>query len=176
MKGRVYLWIAGIVFMSPGVVRAQSAPAAPAAAGRKLQVDDYFRIRDVDDPQISPEGKWVAYTVTTKDLKGDENHDRIWMTPTAGGTAIPVSADGVDSSSPRWSPDRKYLAFLSERNEKPKQVWLLDRNGGNLPAFYAAVRKLGADPAARRALCRDATATDAATRSSLDTTTAESRL
>jgi dipeptidyl aminopeptidase/acylaminoacyl peptidase len=101
-------------------------PTAP----RKLEVDDYFRIRDVDDPQISPEGKWVAYTVTTNDLKEDENHDRIWMTPAAGGAATPVSADGVDSTSPRWSPDGKYLAFISGRHEKPEQVWLLDRNGG----------------------------------------------
>ena len=117
-----------MVLISPVVGRAQNA--GPAAATRKLEVDDYFRIRDVDDPQISPEGKWVAYTVTTHDLKEDENHDRIWMIPAGGGTAIPVSADGVDSSRPRWSPDGKYLAFTSGRHEKPEEVWLLDRNGG----------------------------------------------
>ena len=63
MKRRVFLGIAGMVLILPAVGRAQSA--ASTTAPRKLEVDDYFRIRDVDDPQISPEGKWVAYTVTT---------------------------------------------------------------------------------------------------------------
>jgi dipeptidyl aminopeptidase/acylaminoacyl peptidase len=108
------------------------APSAPAAdlAKRNLTVDDYFRIKDVADPHISPEGKWVAYVVTTRNLKEDKNDDRIWMVSSAGGDAIPLTAENASSSHPHWSPDGKYLAFLSAREDDKKQVWLLNRNGG----------------------------------------------
>ncbi|HUJ71123.1 MAG TPA: S9 family peptidase, partial [Verrucomicrobiae bacterium] len=87
-------------------------------------------IRDVRDPQITDDGKWVAYTVSTSSLKKDKSETRIWMTPAAGGDAIPMTAEDVSSSHPRWSPDGKYLAFLSKRNEGKTQVWLLNRLGG----------------------------------------------
>jgi len=123
--------------ISAGVARAQdstsSSPVASqtsAPARRSLTVDDYFRIKDVTDPQISPEGRWVAYVVTTKNLKDDKNDDRIWMISSAGGDSIPLTAQDVSSSHPRWSPDGKYLAFLSARDEGKKQVWLLNREGG----------------------------------------------
>jgi dipeptidyl aminopeptidase/acylaminoacyl peptidase len=45
-------------------------------------VDDYFRLADVGTPRISPDGRWIAYTVTTQDLKADESSTRIWMVPT----------------------------------------------------------------------------------------------
>jgi dipeptidyl aminopeptidase/acylaminoacyl peptidase len=93
-------------------------------------VDDYFRLGDVEEPRISPDGRWIAYTVTTQDLKADESSSRIWMVPAAGGAPIPLSAEGESSSSPRWSPDGKSLGFLSERNEGKTQVWTLFREGG----------------------------------------------
>lgn len=114
-----------------------SASASSSATKRSLTIDDYFRIKSVSDPQISPEGDWVAYVVATRSLKDDKNHERIWMIPSAGGQAIPVTAEGITSSHPRWSPDGKYLAFLSARpdakdahDDAKKQVWLLDRRGG----------------------------------------------
>src|ERR1700745_2161908 len=71
------------------VAFAQAAPAQtpPAARAyrRNLTVDDYFRIKDVEDAQISPDGKWVAYVVTTHDAKEDKDKKRIWMTSTSGG-------------------------------------------------------------------------------------------
>ena len=67
------------------------------AAPRPLTVDDYFRILGVDEPQISPDGGWVAYTVTTSDLEKDEETSRIWMVPTAGGE--PVQARDGDATS-----------------------------------------------------------------------------
>ncbi|HTS12938.1 MAG TPA: S9 family peptidase [Candidatus Limnocylindrales bacterium] len=117
----------------PGVRAAQgqeSGASATPSQKRNLQIDDYFRIKDVADPQISPEGKWVAYVVHTHDLNEDKNESRIWMVATAGGEAIPLTAEKVSSSHPRWSPDGKYLAFLSERDEGKTQVWLLNRKGG----------------------------------------------
>jgi dipeptidyl aminopeptidase/acylaminoacyl peptidase len=118
--------------MAPG-----QNPAAPTAEGtaapatpRNLAIDDLFRIKDVDDPQLSPEGKWVAYTVTTRDLKEDKSKTQVWMAPTAGGEAVPMTERTASSSHPRWSPDGKYLAFLSARDEGKTQVWRLNRNGG----------------------------------------------
>ena len=62
------------------------------ASLRPITVDDYFQVREVDDPQISADGQWVAYTVSTSSLKDDEDKTRIWMAPTAGGDAIPLTS------------------------------------------------------------------------------------
>jgi dipeptidyl aminopeptidase/acylaminoacyl peptidase len=115
-------------FLTP-FVPAQSTPSAPAAP-RAITVDDVFEIRAVGDPQIADDGKWVAYTVSTASLKEDKSETRIWMAPAGGGDAVVMTAEGVSSSHPRWSPDGKYLAFLSKRGEGKTQVWLLNRMGG----------------------------------------------
>jgi dipeptidyl aminopeptidase/acylaminoacyl peptidase len=105
------------------------APAAPSTP-RNITIDDYFQIRDVSQPELSPDSQWVAYAVRTRMLKEDKNEQRLWMVSTHGGDAIPLTAEGVSSSHPRWSPDGKYLAFSSARNGGKNQVWLLDRRGG----------------------------------------------
>jgi dipeptidyl aminopeptidase/acylaminoacyl peptidase len=109
-----------------------SKPAATTASAtpRNITIDDYFQIRDVSQPELSPDGQWVAYTVRTKILKEDKNEQRLWMVPTHGGDPIPMTAEGVSSSHPRWSSDGKLLAFLSARNNGKTQVWLLNRLGG----------------------------------------------
>lgn len=104
--------------------------AWPVAAQRAITIDDYFQIHEVHDPQFSPDDQWIAYTVKTPLLKEDKNEERIWMIPAGGGDAIPLTAAGVSSSHPRWSPDGKYVAFLSARNGSKQQVWLLNRLGG----------------------------------------------
>jgi len=101
-------------------------------------IEDQFKIRSVRDPQISPEGDWVAYTVTTPNLKEENSETRIWVAPFDGDSkAIPFTAEGHSSSRPRWDPNGQYLAFLSARNkvgqdnsEKKTQVWTLFRGGG----------------------------------------------
>jgi len=110
-------------------VAAQTAPSTPPAP-RAITVDDVFEIRAVGDPQIAEDGKWVAYTVSTMSLKEDKTETRIWMTPAGGGDAVLLTAEKVSSSHPRWSPDGKFLAFLSKRDEGKTQVWLLNRMGG----------------------------------------------
>ena len=104
--------------------------SAQTPAPRPITIDDYFQIQTVHDPQLSPDAHWVAYTVDKSSLKTDKNESRLWMIPASGGDALPMTAEGVSSSHPRWSPDGKFLAFLSERNEGKTQVWLLDRQGG----------------------------------------------
>ncbi len=112
-------------------VPAQEATPKPASATpRAITIDDYFQIRDVSQPELSADGQWVAYAVRTRMLKEDKNEQRLWMVSTRGGDAIPLTAEGVSSAHPRWSPDGKYLAFTSARNAGKNQVWLLDRRGG----------------------------------------------
>ena len=107
-----------------------AASLATAQNPRPITVDDAFEIRDVRDSQITDDGRWVAYTVATSSLKNDKTDTRIWIVPSAGGDAIAMTAEDVSSSHPRWSPDGKFLAFLSQRNEGKTQVWLLNRLGG----------------------------------------------
>jgi dipeptidyl aminopeptidase/acylaminoacyl peptidase len=112
-------------------ISAQETVSKPAAATpRPITIDDFFQIRDVSQPELSPDGQWVAYTVRTKMLKEDKNEQRLWMVSTHGGDAIPLTAEGVSSMHPRWSPDGKYISFLSARDGGKNQVWLLDRRGG----------------------------------------------
>jgi dipeptidyl aminopeptidase/acylaminoacyl peptidase len=129
MKLRPLVFPFAVLFalsFSPTISSAQAAPATP----RPITVDDYFQVREVDDPQISADGQWVAYTVTTSSLKDDEDKARIWIVATAGGDAVAMTSADTSSEHPRWSPDGKYLALLSKRNEGRTYVWLLNRLGG----------------------------------------------
>src|SRR6266480_3276764 len=108
----------------------QPFSVAPSAKLRNITIDDFFQIRDVSQPEMSPDGQWVVYSVRTRMLKDDKNEQRLWMVSTHSGDPIPMTAEGVSSSHPRWSPDGKYLAFLSSRNAGKSQVWLLNRLGG----------------------------------------------
>jgi dipeptidyl aminopeptidase/acylaminoacyl peptidase len=104
--------------------------SAQTPAPGPITIDDYFQIQAVHDPQLSPDGQWVAYAVDKAVLKTDKNETRIWMIPTNGGDALPMTAEGVTSEHPRWSPDGKSLAFISTRQGNKPQVWLLNRQGG----------------------------------------------
>lgn len=109
-----------------------SAQSAPAAR-RPLQVRDLNAIRSVRDPQCSPDGQWVAYVVSSINVKKDNHESHIWEAKYDGSENVQLtnSADGSESS-PRWSPNGKYLAFLSSRPgpAKGNQIWLLNRQGG----------------------------------------------
>ncbi len=99
---------------------------------RPLKLDDLFKIKNVGDPQISPDGQWVAYTVSTVDVKADKSDTNIWMISYDGKTERQITFSADSETSPRWSPDGKYLSFVSSRPgpNRGSQVWLLDRNGG----------------------------------------------
>jgi dipeptidyl aminopeptidase/acylaminoacyl peptidase len=106
---------------------------SPAAAQqrRPITADDIFQVRDVRDPQRSPDGKWVAYTVTTAHKDTDKNNTDVWMVSWDGSQQIQVTSSPEGESAPRFSPDGKYLSFISSRyGAKGGQVWLLNRAGG----------------------------------------------
>jgi len=107
--------------------------AASASASRVLTLDDQFREQVVGDPQISADGNWIAYTVTSSDLKEDESNSHIWMSSFDGARTVQLTNRKKESeSAPRFSPDGHWLAFLSGRGEDgdKDQVWLMDRAGG----------------------------------------------
>ena len=104
-------------------------------AKRAITLDDHSRIIGVGDPQRSPDGTWVAYTVTTIDAEKDRRNTDIWMVKWDGSEQLQLTSSPDGESSPRWSPDNKYLAFVASRGteeEKKKggQIWLLNRAGG----------------------------------------------
>jgi len=119
------------LFASAGLVFAQ------APAKRLIKLDDMHRFHTVADPQVSPDGKWVAYTVSTVDAAADKSDTDIWMTSWDGAQHIRVTSSAEAETAPRWSPDGRFLSFTSSRPGKAKgnQIWLLDRNGGEAQQF-----------------------------------------
>ncbi len=125
-----------IISLSVTLLLCGAVSLSAQTAKRVLTIDDFFKLKDLADTQVSPDGKWVAFTVSEPDMKKDKSEKRIWMVPASGGEAIPMTAKGYSASSPRWSPDGKYLSFLAskktdEKEEEAKsQVWALNRMGG----------------------------------------------
>ncbi|MEM6805804.1 MAG: S9 family peptidase, partial [Bacteroidota bacterium] len=101
-----------------------------SAQKRSLEIDDYFSIKSLQSPRISPDGKWVAWLQRESLFKEEKSETSLWMRSLEGGEALRMTAKGSSVSQPRWSPDGKYLSFVANRNESKSQVWGLNRQGG----------------------------------------------
>ena len=113
------------------VLTASAVAAGQGQAKRAIRVGDMYRLRNVGDAQVSPEGSWVAYTVSATDSAKDKSDTDVWMTSWDGAQTIKVTSSPDGESAPRFSPDGRYLSFLSSRQGgKGGQLWLLDRRGG----------------------------------------------
>jgi len=121
------------------VILLSSIVSARQAEGKRgITPEDYYAFEFISDPRLSPDGKLVAYVVTTIDQKQNRRHSSIWMTA-ADGSRAPwqFTTAPQTSNSPRWSPDGQTLAFISSRasadspatDTKP-QVWALSMSGG----------------------------------------------
>src|SRR5256712_1829256 len=105
--------------------------AAPLAAQKRaITFEDYIALKSVSDPQLSPDGKWVAHTVSTPSLQDNRNVERVWIVEVATGKSRPLSGGPGSDRQPRWSPDGKTLAFISTR-DSGAQVWVLPIGGGD---------------------------------------------
>ena len=131
-------------FRIVGIGAAKAAPycllllaaTASAQARRPIGIDDLLAFHRISEPQISPDGASVVYTVATPDRAGNTSVRNIWIVPTAGGAARQLTASGKDSGA-RWSPDGRRLAFVSSRD-------------GDAAALHDAARRAASPPGSPR--------------------------
>ena len=123
--------------------------ALPSRAGdRPWTTDDILALRVVTDANLSPDGRTVAYVVESLNAEKDAYQTDVWLVATAGGEARALATSIANDDTPRWSPDGRFLAFLSERPrpgatadeaaDAKRQVWLIRPDGGEAVPLTSA--------------------------------------
>ena len=118
MRLRSLLLLAAVL---PGQLHAQSK--------KPLTIDQFVSMPTVGDPQLSPDGKLVAYTISTPSLEDNRSTSRIWLADAATGETWQATTGGGSDRAPRWSPDGRTLGFISTR-DGGSQIWRLPARGG----------------------------------------------
>src|SRR4051812_41671666 len=98
--------------------------SALAQIKRPLHQEDIYRLKTLGDPNISPDGEWIAFTMSSIDSAKDKRNTDIWMVSRDGRQQVQLTNSPDGENSPRWSPDGKYLSFLSARQGGSNEVWL----------------------------------------------------
>src|SRR5579863_8407754 len=106
---------------------------------RDITLDDLAKLQRVGDPAVSPDGEWVVYTVSQVDTKEDKSISHLWMVKWDGSADLQLTYGKEGASDPKFSPDGKYISFMSSRPgaAKGEQIWLMDRRGGEADQLTA---------------------------------------
>jgi Tol biopolymer transport system component len=109
-----------------------ATPAVAQRPGRAFTPADWYKVTTVASPAISPDGRLVAFTVTTVREAENRRHSEVWVVPAAGGDPVRYTSPSTESSAPRWSHDGRYLFFTSNRPGGRGNTWVLrmDQPGG----------------------------------------------
>ena len=116
--------------MRRSLVLALASVAMVFAQKRPFDANALMELKRISDPQISPDGKTVAFTVQSVDLAANRKPQQVWTVPLEGGAPQQITHNGDNNSRPRWSPDGKRIAYISDRGGS-SQIWLMDADGGN---------------------------------------------
>ena len=103
---------------------------AASLAAQKLPFDvqALLKIQRIMEPELSPDGKTVAFTVQTVDLAQNTKPKQIYTVPVNGGAPRQITTQGTDNERPQWSPDSSRIAFISDRGGSA-QVWIMNPDG-----------------------------------------------
>ena len=117
--------------MKPTLILLLSLCSIVALSQRAIQPSDVYRLKNVSELEVSPDGKWIAYVVTTPDSVKDKYNSDVWMTAVDGSGSVQLTHTEKNESNVRFTPDGKSISFLSARSEtKETHLWLMDRRGG----------------------------------------------
>lgn len=106
-----------------------TAIAATPAAAKGLTIEDMLAMERVGDPVVSPDGKWVAFSVRTTDFDANKGRLDVWVAAVNGSSVTRLTTAPENDSDPRWSPDGKWVYFTSTRSGSA-QVWRIRPTGG----------------------------------------------
>jgi dipeptidyl aminopeptidase/acylaminoacyl peptidase len=131
--------LAGATIAAPVPDGADGAGPPTSAVHRPLRSDDFYRVVTLSDPQCAPDGAWVAYVATSNDRTADEARAAIWMVSWDGKQQLALTNAAHGTHAPRFSPDGRYLAYLSTpAGAEHEHLMLLDRRGGEARSIFEA--------------------------------------
>jgi dipeptidyl aminopeptidase/acylaminoacyl peptidase len=131
------------VLLTVGTARAVAADSTALHA--TLKADDFYRAADVSDPQVSPDGLWIAYVLGSNDREADQARSAIWMVSWDGSQKLALTNAADGTRKPSWSPDGRFLAYIAKpAGSDTEQIMLLDRRGGEARQLTSGTEEIGA--------------------------------
>ncbi len=130
----------------------------PGRKKKLIVAEDLYRFHILSEPRMAPDGKNVIYTQQRVDRKTEKKYSNLWIVPTTGGAPRTFTGGDQNDYQPRWSPDGRTIAFLSNRAdlEKPAQIYLITTGGGEarrLVEIPGEIDHLSWSPDGRQLLC-----------------------